>query len=511
MLARISGRMRELAIRTALGARPSRLLQQLATESLVLSLGAAVVGIALAEGIVAGLRPLLASEYPDLRFARLDAQVVLFAVGLAALTALLFGVFPSIAILRSNTEDVLRKASATVSSHRGRQRLRNGIAVAEIACSLVLLSAAGLLIRSLVAIEHVPAGFQTEHREVTLIAIPRMRYQQDHDVVRFYDAVLERIRSAPGIVNATVLFPAPFSGRDFGTTFRLPGSTQTQFNAAELRPTDSHFLSTLELPLLSGRGFTDEDRTDSAPVCVISEAMARRYWPKQNALGRFIVLTRGDVLGTQRPRQIVGIVGDVHDRLNVQPPPTVYVPYSQVLFPSMNIIVHSAEPISALRTSIDDAVQAVDPDELVRYLVSFNELAAERTAPWRIAITMLGGLAALALLLSAIGVFAVMSYLVREKTKEFGIRVALGATPWNIRGNVLIQSLQIVLGGIVFGAALSIGATRLISGMLFGIAHADPITYAMVSLLLIVVAVLAAYIPAHRATRVDPLEALRYE
>ena len=512
MLVRISNRGRELAIRTTLGARPQHVLRQLLIESLSLALCAGVAGLALASVLIQVVRHSGEAQMLELGLAQINPYVIAFMFALAILSGVIFAVAPAMPVLRSNAEDVLRKASLTVTAHRGHRRLRHGIAVAEIACSLVLLAGAGLLLRSLAALERAPLGFSTAHRALASISLPRMKYQQDRDVIRFYEKVVDRVRAIPGVSDAAVIDPPPLYDDEFGTSFVIPGAAGSpQYEPVRLRLTDAHYFSVLKIPLLLGRAFTDHDSIDSAPVCIVNRVMARDHWPKQDAIGRFLVLTRGDAAGLQRPRQIVGVVADVRDEINLEPGPTVYVPYRQMPFPSMKIVMHTDAPLASLQAAVQSAVQASDTDEPLGPLQTLDSLVTEAQQPWRLALSLLGALAGLALLLSAVGVFGVMSYLVRERTKELGIRLALGATPTHIRRDILAIAAGIALIGIALGVGISALVTRFLGSLIYSIAPADPWTFTAVAVLLAGMALLASYIPARRATRVDPMVALRYE
>src|SRR5579864_2794123 len=510
MLVRMSSRARELAIRTALGAQLLHILRQLLIESLCLALFGAVAGLSFAAVLIQVVRHFGEAQMLELEFAQINPYVIAFMFALAILTGVIFGLGPAMTVVHANAEDVLRKASLTMTAHRGHRRLRHGIAVAEIACSLVLLAGAGLLLRSLTALQRVPLGFATDHRAIASISLPRMKYQQDRDVIRFYDEVVNRVRAIPGVSDAAVIDPPPLDDDEFATSFVIPGAVGSpQYEPVGLRLTDPHYFSVLKIPILRGRGFTDQDRIDSAPVCIVNQAMARRYWQHQDPIGRFLVLTRGDAAATQRPRQIIGVVADVRDQINLEPESAVYVPYRQMPFPSMKLVMHTAAPLGSLRPAIESAVQSADADEPLGSLRTLDSLVVDAQQPWRLALTLLGGLAGLALLLSSVGVFGVMSHLVREKTKETGIRIALGATTSDIRLNILAVTAGITFAGIALGIGLSAAATRFLGSLIYGVASADPLTFALVAALLAGVALLASYIPARRAIGVDPMEALR--
>ena len=284
-----------------------------------------------------------------------------------------------------------------------------------------------------------------------------------------------------------------------------------EYNEAALRLIDSHFFSVMAMPLLQGRNFRETDRGNTEPVCIISQAMARRYWSGQQPIGKLLVLTRSDVNGAQQPRRIVGIVGDVRDRINAEPEPVIYVPYAQLSFFSLTMVVRSQHSLATVAKSVAAVLQTVDPDQPIRGIGELDGTLPESLAPWTVALTLMGGLAGLAVLLTAMGIFAVISYLVREKNREIGIRIALGASPGNVRNMVLRQTARLAATGLVIGLLLSDMCTRLLGTLIYGVKPNDPLTFAAVALLLGCLALLASYLPARRATQVDPMVTLRSE
>jgi putative ABC transport system permease protein len=278
-----------------------------------------------------------------------------------------------------------------------------------------------------------------------------------------------------------------------------------------LRLSDSHMLSALNIPLLRGRFIADTDRADTAPVCVINKAMAEKFWPEKDPLGQLIVLTRGDVNGEKKPRRIVGVVADVRGRINEDSPPAVYVPYSQMAFFNMELLVHTRDSVAAVRKSVTAVLQTIDPDQPIRSVHMFSNALPGALGDWTVAITLLGGLAALAVLLTTLGLFAVIAYMVKEKTREIGIRMAIGATQASVRNLVLKQTARLAVIGAAIGIFLSIISSRFLGSLIYGVHRTDPLTFAVVIGLLAALALAASYIPARRAMRVDPILALRDE
>jgi putative ABC transport system permease protein len=286
---------------------------------------------------------------------------------------------------------------------------------------------------------------------------------------------------------------------------------EQDFHDVDARLADSHLFASLGVPLLHGRLITDSDRSDSEPICLINLAMARKYWPDRDPLGQLIILQRLDVNGQKRPRRVVGIVTDTRDRINEEPQPMVYLPYSQESFFTMQLLVHSRQSMAEVRKSVAAVLSSVDPDEPIRSIHDFENFLPGALQDWTLAISLLGGLATVAILLTAIGVFAVIGYMVRERTREIGIRMAVGATPQRVRNMVLGQTAWVALIGAMFGIAISAACMRFLGSLIYGVRATDPLTFILAPGILGAIVLLASYVPARRAMRIDPMLALRDE
>jgi putative ABC transport system permease protein len=510
MLLRVTGRSRELAIRMALGAKPINLVRQLVLEGVCLGTAAGTVGLAIGAAGKKILLWQLGWQSPELMAANLGWAVLLFTFGISVIVGIVFALLPALAVVRAERHDMLRRASfGTTVDVKGR-RLRKALAIAEIACSVVLLAGTILVARSFQALRHVTLGFDIDHRIEVSLPLPRIRYQRDSDVARFYQQVTEKVRALPRVMDATATHVLPL-GDGFGVSFQTveDNAVAGEFYGAALRLSDSHMLSALNFPLLRGRFIADTDRGDTEQVCVINKAMAERYWPGKDPLGRLIVLTRNDVNGEKKPRRIVGMVADVRGRINEDPPPAVYVPYAQMAFFNMELLVHTRDSVPAVRKSVAAVLQTIDPDQPIRSVHTFSDVLPGALADWTVAITLLGGLAVLAVLLTTLGLFAVIAYMVKEKTREIGIRMAIGATQASVRNLVLKQTARLAVIGAAIGIFLSITSSRFLGSLIYGVRRTDPLTFAVVICLLAVLALAASYIPARRAMRVDPILALR--
>jgi len=512
MLLRVTGRSRELAIRLALGAKPINLVRQLVLEGICLGTAAGIAGLAIGAAGKKLLLWQLGWQSPQLMAANLSWAVLLFTFGVSVIVGIVFALLPALAVVRAERHDMLRRASSGVTVDLKGRRLRKALVIAEIACSVVLLAGTILVARSFQALRHVPLGFDTDHRIEVALPLPRIRYQRDSDVARFYQQVTEKVRALPGVMDATATHVLPLND-GFGVSFQTveANTTADQFHDVALRLSDSHMLSALNIPLLRGRFIADTDRGDTEQVCVINKAMAEKYWPNQDPMGRLIVLTRNDVNGEKKSRRIVGVVADVRGRINENPPPAVYVPYAQMAFFNMELLVHTRDSVPAVRKSVAAVLQTIDPDQPIRSVHIFSNALPDALGDWTVAITLLGGLAALAVLLTTLGLFAVIAYMVKEKTREIGIRMAIGATKASVRNLVLKQTARLAVMGAGVGIFFSIISSRFLGSLIYGVHRTDPLTFAVVIALLAALALAASYIPARRAMHVDPMLALRDE
>jgi len=508
MLARVSGRTRELAVRMALGASSAHILRDVLAESVILGFLSGLLGLVLA---LIGRKLLLqfAPYNPNVEAIKINPAVLAFAALLSVVVGLGFGLLPSIKVLRADVQHILRSAGNATTLDRGSRFLRHALLVGEISLSIVLLAATGLLLRSMTNLRNQPLGFRTDHLIATWIGLPRIHYQNNDDVAGFFTKVDQNLRESPGIEAVALGYPLPLQGNHFWTSITIAGraSNPGEYEQASLRYVDSGFLPLMQIPIFDGRNFTDADDTHTQRVTIVSESLAHKYWPGESAVGKYISILRDKLVLCR----IIGVVGDVRATVDDDPPPSIYVSYKQMSFPSMQIVLLSRDSSNSALARVKQAVQSVDPEQPVEGVDSLESIVRQALDPWRFALSLLGGLAALATILTGVGLFAVISYLVRERTKELGVRMAIGATRRSVMKLVLSQSLKLALIGSVIGLALTFAVAGLMTRMVYAIHPKDPVTFLGVAVFVAGISILAAYIPARRAARIEPLSALREE
>ena len=504
-------------MRAAMGAGRGRLVRQMLTESFLLAAmgGTLPIVFALLGFDVLELLSAVVPGLPSDRLA-LDYRVLGFTAAVSVLTALLVGLTPATSITKQSVGESLKTGWAgwQIGSHR--HPLRSLLVVSEVALTLVLLVAAGLMLRSFLRLQGVDPGFNPDKVLTIRMSLPLTVYSDAPKVRSFVQRVLERVEGLPGVESMGAASFLPFT--NFLTSRikiegRLPPPSGEEPNVGYQVINPSYF-QPLQIPLMRGRRFDERDNIGAPGVAIINETMARRFWPDQDPLGQFITVLTGlpSDYGEPSTHQIVGIVGDVrHTSLEKEPPAQMYVPYLQKPYPIVDLAVRSQSDFETLAAAIRSEVQAVDRDQPVYWIRTLNEIVESQLAGRRIYGSLLGIFAAIAAALAAAGIYGVISYVVAERTHELGIRSALGAQRRDLLKLVLGRGLRLTLLGIGVGVALSIALTRLISHQLYGVTPTDPITFVVAGLAIIGLAMLACYIPAHRATRVDPMVALRHE
>ena len=518
LLVRGSQRGRELAIRASLGAARARVLRQLLTESLVLCAAGCAGGLLLARWSLKFILGLQHADIPRLGQTTLDGRVLLFAVGISLLTALVFGLVPALRISRTDLQSAMRRRTGWSATGR-RQGLKGFFVVSQVALALTLLVGAGLLLRSLVNLLAVDPGYSADH-VVALQVYAWSRYTTNPQRIVFFHDAVRQIAELPGVeaAGAASSLPMLLGGPDESFHFSIEGRPlrpDQQPTAIETVATPG-FFSALGIPLIRGRLFNEFDTADSPPVVLINQTMARRYWPGEDPIGKHIAvqfITSYNTAGAPPVScEIVGIVGDTRqwgpeDRTGAE----FFQPHTQVPTGSMAFVVRTLGDPLARTKEIQRAVWSVDPKMTFYEVRTLTGLRDAFLANRRLSLGLLSGFAALALALAAIGIYGVISYSTAQRTQEIGIRMALGAQRANVLATILAGGLRMVLAGVGVGIALALLLTRLFTKMLYGVGAADPITFAGVAALLLFVALTACYLPARRATRVDPLVALRYE
>ncbi len=509
VLARDSARIREFAVRAALGAARSRIIRQCLTESLLLSLLSGILGMLLASWGIGAISALLPKHILPSEDIRPDRIVMGFCIGLSLLTAFVFGLVPAFSVQRSSVNEPLKEGARGTSSSLGLFRLRGVLAVVQVSLALTLLSGAGLLIRSFLRVQRVDPGFETSSAVTFGVSLPDTRYNKPEQRSDFYQKLLENVATLPGVTSAGAINFLPVGGGDarrgIWVEGRDPGPEPTR---AHPRVVTAGYFSTMQIPIRRGRAFTEADRRGAPLVVMVNETLVRRFFPGRDPLGKHLALG-GD---TTRQFEIVGVVGDVkHWGLENQVNPEMYFSMLQTSPYQMSIIVRSAGDPESLSTPLRKLVTSLDPELPAATVTPLEDVVSESVRPRRFNTILLGTFSGIALLLAVIGVYGVISYATAQRTREFGIRMALGARARDVFHLVLGSGMAMVGVGIVLGLAGGLAASQLLRKLLFEVKPFDPVTYAVTALAIASAAALACYLPARRATRVEPLEALRYE
>jgi len=513
LLARAVARRKEIALRMALGAGRARVIRQLLTESLLLAVTAGVLGSLLAYASFTFLQGLVPEEMALATSLKLDVRILVFTIAISIVTGIIFGLVPALQSANFDLNDALKQGSGRVTSTG---RLRSSMIVFEVALSIVLLVGAGLLIQTLFQLFRQYSMLEPEKVLTMRTILPREKYKETQRRDNFYQQVLQRVEHLPGVVAAGYSTSIPLSWKG-GTSGFYPEGLKAPIPGmaydANHRQVSTNYLKAMNIPLRQGRYFETRDNAQSIPVAMVNETMARQYWPGENVLGRRF--KRGDPADDAPWMEIVGVVADVRQMgLDEPVKAEMYFPYQQddtIWYVPRDLAIRTTGDTSNLVASVRQIIREVDPDQPVSNVATMAEVLGTEAAQRRMGMIMLAGFAALALLLASLGIYGVLAYFVTQHTNEIGVRQALGATPRNILFLVLRKGMGLTLVGVGIGLAASFALTRLMSSLLFGVTAADPLTFVTVPLVLVGVALLACYIPARRATKVDPLVALRYE
>jgi putative ABC transport system permease protein len=512
LLARASGRQREIAVRAALGASRWRVIRQLLTESLLLSALGGSAGLLLGIWLTKLLVSISPANTPRFDEISPDVRMLLFTLGLSVLTGIVFGLAPAVQASRTDLNSNLKDAGRSGSSGVHSKRLRSLLMVSEIALSFMLLVGAGLLIKSFMRLRDVSPGFATENVLTWRVSLLSSKYAKGEPRTNLLKQTLDRLKSIPNVQGSAAVLSLPLGGDTFnvGRSYireGRPATPEESANATYLTTTPDYF-QTLKIPLLAGRVFSDQDNDNAPKVVIVNETMAKQLWPGESPIGRRITIWRDEKF----PREIIGVVGDTKMSLDEEAHRQMYVPFAQDSgWGSMSLMVRTAGDPGGVIPAVREQIRAQDKGIPIYNLQTMDDVMAATMAQRRVSMQLLSAFAGVALLLAMIGIYGVTAYYVTQRTQEIGIRIALGARVADVMKLVLQSGMWLALLGIGLGFVGALGLTRLLASLLFGVTPTDVVTFALVALSLLLAALVACYVPARRASKIDPLVALHYE
>jgi len=507
LLSRALARRREVAIRTAMGAGRHVIVRQLLTESVLLSLVAGLLGVGLGWAGTQALTRLAASQLPQGVPITMDLRVLLFAVGVSLLTGIAFGVFPALQLSRTDLNTTLREEGASTSAGRERARMRSLLVVGQVALSLLLLIGAGLLLRSFARLLRVDPGFDAHNVLTMNVSLPTVKYAKPEQQIAFFDDVLRRVSALPGVRNAAISAALPMSWKRI--TPMLPEGQPDvplgQRPFLDIEAISPQWFDTMRVPLRNGRGFSAADNAQAPKVLVVNETFARRFWPNQNPVGKHVVVGRGPTAS-----EVVGVAGNIRNKgLAEETQAQVYIPFAQLPWGNMNLLVRTDVSPQSVAAAVQKQISAVDADQPVTSIQTVDELMDSSRAEPRFTMMLLAVFSLAALALAVIGIYGVLAYSVAQRRHEMAIRLALGAERGDILRLVVRQGLTLAVTGVAVGLFVALLMTRLMASVLYDVGAHDLTTFALAPIIFLAIALLASYLPARRATKLNPVEALR--
>ncbi|HMV86470.1 MAG TPA: ABC transporter permease [Blastocatellia bacterium] len=512
LLARAAARQKEITVRMAMGASRWRIIRQLLTESVLLAVTGGILGLVIGFWGVKALISLNADRIPRANEVTLDWRVLLFTFGVAILTGVLFGIVPALQTAKANLNETLKEGGRSAAA-TAKHWMRSTLVVAEIAMALAVLIGAGLLVKSFMQVQQVNPGFNPQGLLTMHLSLPDGKYSVAPQRADFYKQLVNDVRALPGVQSVGAVSDLPLSGSGSSGSFRIEGrdvpQNQSLPHGARWAATPEYF-KTMGIPIIRGRYFEERDTADSAPVAIIDESLAKKYWPNEDPVGKRISFEGG--ANNRIWREIVGLVGHVkHTDLEGESRAQYYMPHSQRAQPRMALVIRTASDPNSLAGSVRGVIKAMDSDLPVFRVRTMDQFVADSMTQRRFALLLIGVFAGLAMLLAAIGLYGVMAYSVTQRTHELGLRMALGAQRSDVMKLVVRQGMLLAAIGLGLGVALALLLSRAMKTLLFNVSATDPLIYLLIAITLAAVALLACFIPARRATKVDPMVALRYE